>query len=718
MNLPNRTCGIRAAVALAAVASLLAGAADSFAQTAWWDQNWQYRRAVDISAAAAAEAPGKSEIPKGAQTPKAAGTAKAPKAPKGRAEGDEIAWVTIPTGGLCRPDGSDIRVATGSRDEVPSAVLMAGPGDFAKVAFAQRGQAGRYYVYFGNAKPSAPKETLEIRRGVLLETKLYDGKAVAILAHARQAFDNSPALLGRAFLPDIFIGHNPFGPQSNIAARYTAWLDCPGEGIYQFACSSQDASFLLIDDKEVVANGGTHPPQRDISRRASVKLSAGVHKLTFYHVNLTGDPVAVAAWQAPGGLRIWPIPPHAFEPVTEAHVGAMEQYGKPACASFVARHGGEVFVVGRYYQRWIFEAAVFAARAGVAPEFGWDFGDGQVATGAKAEHVYFVPGAQTVTLTARTAGRDLTYRNAVYNTRPWDQAPADRLDSIALHRQIVQGYDFAALPVEANANAILLLHAAGADDAMVKAGAALLARNSGPPEALVSEAVPLVASELAPDGRAKAYLQAELLAKTGPVRAAMAERAARTMLDELADPNAAMAIFTRVVRDYGAVSGLHAVRAAKVGIGDVWRVRGDLAEARKAYAAVGYGSGINPARVEIAKGDYARHVEQYILESQFADADDYIETWGTDIPADKLEGYWSLLVTRKCLARKDHAGAAREAAVLVKVNPRSDYAPELLMLAAKAYDKLGKAAEAAAARRQIVEQYPESPLAAEAAGKK
>jgi hypothetical protein len=38
------------------------------------------------------------------------------------------------------------------------------------------------------------------------------------------------------------------------------------------------------------------------------------------------------------------------------------------------------------------------------------------------------------------------------------------------------------------------------------------------------------------------------------------------------------------------------------------------------------------------------------------------------------------------------------------------------MLAAKAQDKLGKAAEAAAARRQIVEQYPESPLAAEAAG--
>ena len=708
MNLPNRTCGIRAAAVLGAAIGLLAGAGNCHAQTSWWDQNWQYRRVVDVPASSAA--PGKS------QTAKGAGMPKTPAGPLGgprRDEGDEIAWAAIPTGGLCRPDGSDIRVATGTRDEVPSAVLMVGPGDFAKVAFARRGQVGRYYVYFGNAKAAAPKETLEIRRGVLMETKLYSGRAAAVLASARQAFDNSPTLLGRAFRPDIFIGHNPFGPQSEIVTRYTAWLDCPASGMYQFACSSQDASFLLIDDKEVVANGGMHLPQRDVSRRGSVKLSAGVHKLTFYHVNLTGDPVAVAAWQAPGGLRIWPIPPHAFLPVAEAQVGAMEQYGKPACASFLARHGGEVLVAGRYYQRWVFEAAVAAGRTGATQEFGWDFGDAQAATGAKVEHVYFVLGAQTVTLTAKAAGRDLTCRNVVYNTRPWDEAPTARLDSIALHRQIVQGYDFAALGAEANANAVLLLHAAGAAGAMAKAGAALLARDSGPPDALVSESVPLVAAELAPAARVRAYFQGEKLAKTASVRGDMAGRAARTMLEELGDPNGAMAVYNRVLRDYGAVRALQSVRAAKIGIGDVWRARGNLAEARRAYTAARYDRGVRRTGVEIAKGDFARHVEQYLREGQLADAEEYSEMWGMDIPADKLEGYWSLLVVRKCLARKDYAGAAREAAVLVKVNPRSNYAAELLFLAAGAYDKLGKAAEAAAARRQIVEQYPESPLAAE-----
>jgi tetratricopeptide (TPR) repeat protein len=676
---------------LAASAGLLAGPANPPAHTAWWDQNWPYRRQVDLPAA-----------------PRAS---KMPKAPAVRAEGEEIAWVVIPTGGLCRPDGSDIRVATGSRDEVPSAVLMVGPGDFVKVAFARHGQVERYYVYFGNPKAPAPEETLEIRRGVLMETKLYSGRAASVLASARKAFDDSPTLLGRAFRPDIFIGHNPFGPQSEIVTRFTAWLDCPADGTYQFACSSQDSSFLLIDDREVVANGGMHLPQRDVSRRGSVKLSAGGHKLTFYHVNLTGDPVAVAAWQAPGELRIWPIRPPSFLPVTEGHVGVMEQYGKPGCASFLARHGGEVFVAGRYYQRWVFEATITGA--GAAREFGWDFGDGQTATGAKVEHVYFMPGAQTVSLTAKAAGRDLTCRNVIYNTRPWDEAPADRLDSITLHRQIVQGYDFAALSAEANADAVLLLHAGGAAGAMAKAGAALLARDSGLPDALISESVPLAAAELAPAARVRAYLQVEKLAKTASVRGDMAVRAARTMLEELGDPNGAMTVFNRVLRDYGAVRTLQAVRAAKIGIGDVWRARGNRAEAQRAYAAVRQERETRRTGVEIAKGDLARHVEQYLREGQLADAEEYIETWGMDIPADKLEGYWSLLVVRTRLARKDYAGAAREAAVLVKVNPRSNYAAELLLLAAGAQDKLGKAAEAAAARRQIVEQYPESPLAAE-----
>ena len=165
-------------------------------------------------------------------------------------------------------------------------------------------------------------------------------------------------------------------------------------------------------------------------------------------------------------------------------------------------------------------------------------------------------------------------------------------------------------------------------------------------------------------------------------------------------------------------------RARGAAFADARAVRSDSSSilvqdgrADKAYAAVGLGPEVDARRVEIAKGGYARHVEQYLLDGQFADADEQIDSWGFNIPADKLEGYWSLLVVKKCLAEKDYAAAAREAGVLVNVNPRSNYAAELLMMAAEAQDKLGRPDAAAATRKRIVKQYPESPLAAKAVEK-
>ena len=72
-------------------------------------------------------------------------------------------------------------------------------------------------------------------------------------------------------------------------------------------------------------------------------------------------------------------------------------------------------------------------------------------------------------------------------------------------------------------------------------------------------------------------------------------------------------------------------------------------------------------------------------------------------------------MVRLALARKAYAEAAQEAGVLVKVNPASAYAPQLLLRASQACKSLGKDDLAKAALKQIVEKYPESPLAADAA---
>jgi len=668
-----------------AAALLLAVASGAGAQVGWWNRNWQYRRAVDV-----------------------------PAAQPTRLGGDDIAVVEMPTGGLILPDGGDVRVTTAGRTEVPCRVLMVGPGDFVRVAFAVRGAGNRYLVYFGNPKPDPPKDALDLRRGVLMETWLYPGGGIKTLAQVQQVFDRTKRLLGRDFRANVFVGHNPFGPESSIATRFTAWLSCPAAGAYQFACSSQDASFLVIDDKEVVANGGHHSPQTDIRMRGIATLTKGLHKLTFYHVNVTGSPVAVAAWQAPGDKRVWPIPAKAFAPVLRATPGELEQYGKSVTVDFLPRHGGETFVQDRYYQRWTFEA-VFSGRPGRDLDLKWDFGDGQHAAAPKCEHVYLVPGEYTVTLTAKTFSGELTRKDRIFVSRPWDQVADNRLDGVKEQAGIVQGYDFAALDAKANAEAILLLDRAKSSHALRKAGAALLARPQAPGP-LLELAVPLYAQDLPAPERLAAYLKAEKMTSSPAVCARMAEQAGQTALRYLGDSKTATEAFQRVVGRYGKATTDPAVRRAKIGLGDVWRSQGDLEKARQAYTTAGYGKDVTAARLEIVKGDYARHVEDYIRKALYADAADSIEQWASDLPLDKLEGYWSLLVVERYMKLREYDAALLEARTLVKVNPTSNYAARLLMTAAEACGRLGKDDDRKAALRQIVEKYPESPLAAEAAG--
>lgn len=683
MKLPNRGRRNRLLPGAMAWAVVLVAAGAALGQ-GWWQPKWTYRREVTLGA----------------------------QRPSGQ-PGSDIAVVTMPTGGLIKPDGSDVRVATVGRTEVPCRVLMVGPGDQVRLAFAIRRNTTRYYVYFGHPRPPASKLALEIRRGVLQETWVYPGGGIKTLQQVQAVFSRAKRLLGRDFRDRVFLGHNPFGPQNSIASRFTAYLPCSAAGQYKFACSSQDASFLLIDGKVVVANGGHHSPQRDISKQGAVTLSKGLHKLTFYHVNVTGHPIAVAAWQPPGGKRIWPIDAKAFAPVVRAKPGAMAQYGKSQGVDFLPRYGGECFLRNRYYQRWTFEALT-PGRAGRRMDLTWDFGDGQKASSPKVEHVYLVPGEHTVTLTARGSRGGPARKNRIFVTRPWDQVATNRLDAVTQHARIIKDYNFASLSAEANAHAILLLERARASDLLKRAGLAFIARGEAS-AALVELVVPLFAEAMAPRERIDALLKGAKMTRNIAVRAQLTQLAGRTALDDLADTDGAMKLFELVVRQYGPLTSSRAVREAKVGMGDVWRVRGDRKKAAEAYRSAGLGKDVNPARLEIIKGDYARHVEDYLLKGDFTSAMEYVRRWETDIPQDKLEGYWTLLVVRMHLKQRKYADAAREAMVLVKANPTSNYAAQLLLHAAEAYGKLNKDAEAKAALKRIVEKYPESPLVGQAA---
>ena len=91
------------------------------AASRWWSYKWRCRRAVVV--------------------PAGRGTS---------LDGDDIAVATIWSGGTVRADAADVRVATETMREAACEVLMIGPGDQVRVAFAVKTGITKYFVYFGN----------------------------------------------------------------------------------------------------------------------------------------------------------------------------------------------------------------------------------------------------------------------------------------------------------------------------------------------------------------------------------------------------------------------------------------------------------------------------------------------------------------------------------------------------------------------------------------
>jgi len=656
----------------------------------WWNLEWPYRRQVTV------------------------GDFKPTKLP-----GEDIAVVTMPTGGLVRPGGASVRVVTARGIERPCRVLMTGPGDVVRIAFALRGDARDYFVYFGHPKPPARTKDLDIRRGVLLETWAYPGGGVADLKQVRTVlFGKAKQFIGATFLSRVFLGHNPFGPQDRVASIFTGALVCPAAGEYTFSCSSRNASFLLVDDQVVVDNSGWHSPQRDIRKRGKIRLDAGLHRLTVYHVSGKGHPIVVAAWQPPGESRVRVIPSSAFARVATAEPGPMRKVNTAGGADFLYDHAGETWVPDRYYQRYAFRG-LSVGNLGRNVEWRWDFGDGQTASGPQVEHVFLLDGPHQVTLTARSGLGEFTRTNSVWVTRPWDQATQRRLDRVRDYARIVAKYDFDTLSADALREAGALTQRVGRDETVIDIGRAFVARTEVTDRS-AGELMPIFAEALVradKAGEAVAALESTAGKVQAPETAAeLLLRAGRIALDDAGEADRAARLFQAVTTDYGHKVVGGAIRQARIGLGDVHRARGDYTGAEEAYATAGVGKSVRNQRAPVARGDFARRAEDFTRRKELDAAAEALAEWAEAFPADKLDGYWSLLAVRLALARQDSAAAVREAEMLVRVHPASNYAAELLQLAWRAYGRLRRKDKAEETLRRIVSEYPESPLAEWASG--
>jgi PKD repeat protein len=351
--------------------------------------------------------------------------------------------------GQINAEGTNVLVATKAGKPVPTRVLQLGPGDYCRVAFEPQSGQNAYEVFYGGDAPAASEvPAWTSKDGLLLETREFKPCNLHRLDSVRQAFHSSKPI-GADYVDRVQHADNPFAlVPAPFLSRYSGTMHLGTAATYGFVTSSQDCSFLLIDDKVVVEAPGAHGPAHHALRgsRKDVALSAGPHKFEYYHAASGPRAFMVAAWEInPRDPKPQPvaIPPEVFHAgsVGREAAGPPSMRGEKVIPDFVMNLAGSVPLPDREVPLVRVQFRDASPRSlSLNAKFLWEFGDGQTSDQPNPEHVYLRPGLYSVKLTVRRAGRPFEIVNRVYVDQPKVTA-RDQLDELDAYLPMLESYD-------------------------------------------------------------------------------------------------------------------------------------------------------------------------------------------------------------------------------------------------------------------------------------
>ena len=216
-----------------------------------------------------------------------------------------------------------LAVYDGRHEPVSWRILQVGPGDYCRIAFQTTPKQHLYKIYYGGKAETRKPPAWTSTSGLILETRRWANCDLNSLASVQAALQASSPY-GSAFVPSVFHRYNPFLPAPEpFLSDYRGTLHINKPGLYRFFTSSQDASFLLIDEKQIVAAPGWHGPVGDARFKGEVNLSSGPHAFRYVHAAGGADACMVAAWEPPGSQKPELIPPQAFDSESIARLPAV-----------------------------------------------------------------------------------------------------------------------------------------------------------------------------------------------------------------------------------------------------------------------------------------------------------------------------------------------------------------------------------------------------------
>lgn len=648
---------------LTRVVLLLAFFTPVLARADWFNPDWPYRRALDLSVDTT------------------------------RLSGDETIIAEFNTAGHVQPGGADIRIVTEDGREAKSRVLSVGPGDHAMVVFNPVGSQKKYYAYFGNEKKgiASKLEPASITSGLLMEVRQAGRGPTDRVAQMEDLFKQSGETVGSALLTRPYLGFNPVCEGSTIS-RVTGTLYIPAEAEYSIAMSCDDRGGLRIDGKDTLFAPGF---PEDARFNKTIRLARGPHKLEYFHLDVAGDLRFVIAWRRTEAQKYEPIGEEFFGKTIQSTVGKLEKLKATVVSDFDTTVLGECFANDSTSYRVRFEAREPGNKSNA--QYEWDFGDGQSAKGISVDHVYLKGGIYSITLkTFAPAGTD-TQKTAVMIRRDPDRITDPPIDDPAQQSRVISFYDPARMRPEHLAPAVILLARGREVAALGPMLGRMCSEKKLPDQQLAVDALSQAISAMVAGHREKELVDAvSQLSPDSNLQPKAADQVAALLLWRTSDFHTAVTMLKPFEsKDSRNLHRLYAMALL---------LDGKSAEAQKMFQSMADPS---PQKRALS-GALARSVEYFISIKDTESAEEKWDEWMRKYPEDFLQGYAAYLRVR-ILEKPYPTAAARLAEAFAKAVPNSAYSPQLLDTASRILSK-SDPARSAELRRILKERYPEDPL--------
>ncbi|XHR29257.1 MAG: tetratricopeptide repeat protein [Chthoniobacteraceae bacterium] len=309
--------------------------------------------------------------------------------------------INLPELGLTRPDLADALLTDKDGKPQPLARLGLRPGSRILLLAQTLTADTPYYLYFGGTQPRtsltwSPKVSLLMETRPAPKDLKFDS-----LQSLKTAWTQSPEPPGAGFVPVIYHGGNPFGPNANYLTRYTGYLNLPAARDLTFYTLSSDCSFVVVNGQADFGWPGQHGAYAEPKNvvKKTVACPQGLVKIEYYAAKGPNDSEArlgaatVLGWQKPD-TTFEAIPQDAWVHPGTSNYGALQTREN----RFIPTPRASVETFCAHNGLWFYETK-FALSIPQAVKTGtatWEFPDGATVTGTAFSRLLVGADSQTV----------------------------------------------------------------------------------------------------------------------------------------------------------------------------------------------------------------------------------------------------------------------------------------------------------------------------------